>query len=175
VRFMEDVKALIRDIPDFPKPGIVFKDITPVLSNGQVFQKLIDRLKDRFQNQKIDVVLGIEARGFIFGASLAYALGAGFAIVRKPGKLPYKTFKESYELEYGTDTIEIHQDALIEGQKIILIDDVLATGGTAAATINLVKNNFQVNIVEAVFLLELGFLNGKKKLSDIDVFSLIQY
>jgi len=172
---MEDVKALIRDIPDFPKPGIVFKDITPVLSNGQVFQKLIDRLKDRFQNQKIDVVLGIEARGFIFGASLAYALGAGFAIVRKPGKLPYKTFKESYELEYGTDTIEIHQDALIEGQKIILIDDVLATGGTAAATINLVKNNFQVNIVEAVFLLELGFLNGKKKLSDIDVFSLIQY
>ncbi len=175
MRFMEDVKALIRDIPDFPKPGIVFKDITPVLSNGQVFQKLIDRLKDRFQNQKIDVVLGIEARGFIFGASLAYALGAGFAIVRKPGKLPYKTFKESYELEYGTDTIEIHQDALIEGQKIILIDDVLATGGTAAATINLVKNNFQVNIVEAVFLLELGFLNGKKKLSDIDVFSLIQY
>jgi adenine phosphoribosyltransferase len=172
---MEDVKALIRDIPDFPKPGIVFKDITPVLSNGHVFKELIDRLKDRYQNKSIDVVLGIEARGFIFGASLAYALGAGFGIVRKPGKLPYKTFKESYELEYGTDTIEIHQDALLEGQKIILIDDVLATGGTASAAIKLIKNNFQASIVEAVFLLELCFLNGKKKLSDVDVFSLIEY
>ncbi len=172
---MEEVKTLIRDIPDFPKPGVIFKDITPVLSNGKAFKKLTDRLKERYQDKKIDVVLGIEARGFIFGASLAYALGAGLAIVRKPGKLPYQTFQENYELEYGVDSIEIHKDALLEGQRILIIDDVLATGGTASAAVKLVRNNFQVDIVETVFLIELGFLNGKQKLGNVDVFSLITY
>jgi adenine phosphoribosyltransferase len=161
---MEEVKALIRDIPDFPKPGIIFKDITPVLSNGKAFKKLTDRLKDRYQDKKIDVVLGIEARGFIFGASLAYALEAGLAIVRKPGKLPYQTFQENYELEYGTDSIEIHKDAILEGQRILIIDDVLATGGTASAAVNLVRNNFQVDIVETVFFDRAWFFKRQRKI-----------
>jgi adenine phosphoribosyltransferase len=172
---MEEVKALIRDIPDFPKPGIIFKDITPVLGDGSAFKIITDALKDRYKDKKIDVVLGIEARGFIFGASLAYALGAGLGILRKPGKLPHKTFKETYELEYGSDTIEIHQDAILDGQKILLIDDVLATGGTASAAIRLVKNNFKAEIVEAVFLIELGFLKGRKKLIGVEAYSLIKY
>lgn len=170
---MEDVKALIRDIPDFPKPGIVFKDITPVLSNGQAFQKLIDHFKNRYQDKKIDVIVGIEARGFIFGAGLAYALGAGLVIIRKPGKLPYKTYHEAYSLEYGTDSMEIHQDAIQNGQNVLIIDDVLATGGTVCAAIDLIQKNFQASLVEALFLIELGFLNGREKIKNVPIHSLI--
>ncbi len=172
---MDSLKSLIRDIPDFPKEGIIFKDITPVLSDSVALQKMINTLMERYQDKSIDIVVGIEARGFLFSAALAYALGAGTVMVRKPGKLPYKTFSKTYSLEYGEDTIEIHQDALKPGQNILLIDDVLATGGTMAATVDLVKTNFDVNIIEAAFLMELGFLKGRDKLPDVPVFAMIQY
>jgi adenine phosphoribosyltransferase len=131
------MKETIRDIPDFPKEGIIFKDITPLLADPVVFQKTINTLKDRYANKKLDAVVGVEARGFIFASALAYALGVGVVMVRKPGKLPYKTFQEAYSLEYGTDIVEVHQDAFQEGQNILVIDDVLATGGTLSATLNL--------------------------------------
>ncbi len=172
---MEELKTIIRDIPDFPKEGIVFKDITPLLSDPVHFTKVIDSLKMRYTGKKIDMVVGIEARGFIFAATLAYALGAGCVIVRKPGKLPYKTFEQSYSLEYGTDSIEIHQDALQKGQRVVLIDDVLATGGTMAAAVQLINNNFQAEIVEASFIIELTFLNGKEKLTNLPIYSMIQF
>jgi len=172
---MDSLKSLIRDIPDFPKEGIIFKDITPVLSDSVALQKMINTLMERYQDKSIDIVVGIEARGFLFSAALAYALGAGTVMVRKPGKLPYKTFSKTYSLEYGEDTIEIHQDALKPGQNILLIDDVLATGGTMAATVDLVKTNFDVNIIEAAFLMELEFLKGRDKLPDVPVFAMIQY
>ncbi len=172
---MEELKTIIRDIPDFPKEGIVFKDITPLLSDPVHFTKVIDSLKMRYTGKKIDMVVGIEARGFIFAATLAYALGAGCVIVRKPGKLPYKTFEQSYSLEYGTDSIEIHQDALKQGQRVVLIDDVLATGGTMAAAVQLINKNFQAEIVEASFIIELTFLNGKDKLKNLPIFSMIQF
>lgn len=172
---MDELKASIRDIPDFPKKGILFKDITPLLADRAVFVKTIDTLKDRYSGKGIDVVVGIEARGFIFAAALAYALGAGTVVVRKPGKLPYKTFKQSYALEYGTDAVEIHQDALQNGQKIVLIDDVLATGGTVSATLGLIQSNFRVELVEVAFLIELDFLKGREKLTDQPIHSLIHY
>ncbi len=172
---MDSLKSLVRDIPDFPKEGIIFKDITPVLSDSVALQKMINTLMERYQDKSIDIVVGIEARGFLFSAALAYALGAGTVMVRKPGKLPYKTFSKTYSLEYGEDTIEIHQDALKPGQNILLIDDVLATGGTMAATVDLVKTNFDVSIVEAAFLMELEFLKGRDKLPDVPVFAMIQY
>ena len=172
---MDSLKSLIRDIPDFPKEGIIFKDITPVLSDSVALQKMINTLMERYQDKSIDIVVGIEARGFLFSAALAYALGAGTVMVRKPGKLPYETFSKTYSLEYGEDTIEIHQDALKPGQNILLIDDVLATGGTMAATVDLVKTNFDVNIIEAAFLMELEFLKGRDKLPDVPVFAMIQY
>src|SRR6058998_4091054 len=128
------IRQAIREIPDFPKPGIVFKDITPLLANGPLFAKTIDLLAERYRAEKIDAVLGIESRGFIIGSALAYKLGAGFCIVRKPGKLPYETHKASYELEYGTDALEIHVDAMPANARVIIADDLIATGGTAAAT-----------------------------------------
>ncbi len=172
---IETFKAVIRDIPDFPKEGIIFKDITPLLANADIFKKTIDILKDRYAGKGIDAVVGIEARGFIFASALAYALGAGTVLVRKPGKLPHKTFKQSYTLEYGTDAVEIHQDAFEPGQKIVILDDVLATGGTIAATTHLIKNNFKAEIVEVAFLIELDFLKGREKIKDLPAFSLMHY
>lgn len=172
---MEALKTIIRDIPDFPKPGIVFKDITPLLGDPVQFTTVVDHLKERYIGKKIDHVVGIEARGFIFAATLAYALGAGCVMVRKPGKLPYKTFKQTYDLEYGTDTVEIHQDALKEGERVVIIDDVLATGGTMAATVDIIRKNFHAEIVEAAFIIELTFLNGRAKLKDLPMHALVQF
>ncbi|MFQ5674090.1 MAG: adenine phosphoribosyltransferase [Nitrospinales bacterium] len=172
---MEALKTVIRDIPDFPKPGILFKDITPVLASGACFAEVVETLKTRYADQKIDAVVGVEARGFIFGAALACALGAGFVMVRKPGKLPYKTFKKSYALEYGTDAMEIHQDAIRSGQRILILDDLLATGGTVAAVADLIRENFQAEIVEAAFVVELDFLKGREKLSGLPVHSLVHF
>ena len=168
------IRGAIRDIPNFPKPGIVFKDITPLLSNGQLFGRTIDILADRYRSQKIDAVLGIESRGFIIGAALAYKLGAGFCIVRKPGKLPYDTHSASYQLEYGTDSLEIHVDALPARARVIIVDDLIATGGTAAATAQLVSR-VGGTVVECAFVIELSFLNGREKLKPHAVFSLLQY
>ena len=173
---MEAAKNIIRDVPDFPKEGIIFKDITPLLGNPVLFQKTINTLKERYVNMEVDVVVGVEARGFIFASALAYALGIGVVMIRKPGKLPYKTFQETYSLEYGIDTIEIHQDAFISGQNILIIDDVLATGGTLAATLDLIQKNFDdVKVVEAAFLIELDFLKGREKLKGTPVHSMIHY
>ena len=170
------VKEFIRDIPDFPKKGIIFKDITPLLGDHVAFQEMINTLKDHYADKQLDAVVGVEARGFIFASALAYALGTGVVMVRKPGKLPYKTFKETYSLEYGADTVEIHQDAFQEGQNILIIDDVLATGGTLSATLDLIQKNFKnVKVVEAAFLIELDFLNGREKLKGTPVYSMIHY
>ncbi len=173
---METVKQIIRDVPDFPKEGIIFKDITPLLSDPVAFQKTINTLKDRYADKRVDAVVGVEARGFVFASALAYALGTGVVMIRKPGKLPYKTFKETYSLEYGTDTVEVHQDAFRSGQNILVIDDVLATGGTLAATLDLIQKNFNdVKIIEVAFLIELDFLKGRDKLKDTPVHSMIHY
>ncbi len=172
---MSHLEQAIRTIPDFPKPGIQFKDITPLLANGDHFHETIDVLKVRHADHGIDMVVGIEARGFIFASALAYALGAGTCLVRKPGKLPHTVHRQTYELEYGTDAVEIHSDAFQAGQKILIVDDVLATGGTVAATVELIQNHFDVDIVEIDFLIELGFLNGREKLAGLPVHSLIQY
>ena len=172
---MEVLKSVIRDISDFPKKGIVFKDITPLLSDSISFQTVIDTLKSRYKDRKIDQVVGVEARGFIFASALAYALGSGVVMVRKPGKLPYKTYQKTYSLEYGEDNIEIHQDAFQNGQRVVIIDDVLATGGTLAACADLINENFQVNIIEIGFLIELDFLNGRQKLGNIPIYSMIHF
>jgi adenine phosphoribosyltransferase len=171
---MDDLKKLIREVPDYPKPGILFYDLTTLLKDKTGFQKLVDKLCDHYADRKVDIVVGIEARGFIFAPALAYRLGAGFVPVRKPKKLPAKTAKVSYQLEYGTDTLEIHEDAIRPGQSVLISDDLLATGGTAAATVNLVKT-LGGNISGAAFAVELTFLNGRAKLPGLDVFSLIQY
>ncbi len=172
---MEMLKSVIRDIPDFPKAGIIFKDIAPLLSNPDLFKKAIDTMKVRYKDNKIDRVVGVEARGFIFASALAYALGCGVVMARKPGKLPYKTYHKTYSLEYGEDTIEIHQDAFENGQKILIIDDVLATGGTLAACIELVNTNFNIDLVEVGFLIELDFLKGRQKLGNIPIYSMMHF
>ena len=169
-----NIRNAIRDIPDFPKPGIVFKDITPLLANGPLFGKTIDLIAERYRSQNIDMVLGIESRGFIFGSALAYKLGAGFSVVRKPGKLPFQTHSASYQLEYGSDTLEIHIDALPRHARVVIADDLIATGGTAAATAQLVTQ-LGATVVECAFLIELGFLNGRQRLAPHGVFSLLQY
>ncbi|HXV84160.1 MAG TPA: adenine phosphoribosyltransferase [Candidatus Binatia bacterium] len=168
------IRQAIRDIPNFPKPGIVFKDITPLLSNGPLFRKTIDILATRYRSQRIDTVLGIESRGFIVGSGLAYALGAGFSIVRKPGKLPYATHKASYVLEYGTDSLEIHSDGLPDHARVVIADDLIATGGTALATAELVSK-LGGTVVECCFVIELSFLKGREKLRPYEVFSLLRY
>ena len=171
---IEDLKQRIREIPDFPKAGILFRDITPLLSDGQAFRQAIDFIGGRFLDRKIDIVVGVEARGFIMGSALAYKLGAGNALVRKQGKLPFKTNRSTYALEYGTDTLEIHQDAIRAGQRVVLADDLLATGGTISAAADLVRQ-LGGEIVEAAFLIELTALNGRERLKGLPVFSLIQY
>lgn len=168
----ERLKSAIRDVPDFPKPGVVFKDITPVLKDRQLFRLAISMFNDRYQRRQIDTIVAIDARGFIFGSALAYVLGCGFTMVRKKGKLPYKTLEASYDLEYGNNTIEIHEDAIVRGERVLVIDDVLATGGTMAATLDLTRR-LGGEVVEAAFFIELPFLNGRSKLGDIPVFSLI--
>jgi len=173
---METVKQIIRDIPDFPKEGVIFKDITPLLGDPAAFSKTINTLKDRYADKSLDAVVGVEARGFVFASALAYALGTGVVMIRKPGKLPYKTFSETYSLEYGTDTVEVHQDAFRSGQNILIIDDVLATGGTLAATLDLINKNFNgVKVTEVAFIIELDFLKGRDKLKDTPIHSMIHY
>ena len=168
------LKEHIRDIPDFPKPGVTFKDITPLLSDVEAFQATIDGVADGFAGTKVDKVLGVEARGFIVAAPVAYRFGAGFVPVRKAGKLPWQIEREEYELEYGTDLLEIHQDAIAPGERALVVDDVLATGGTAAATVRLVERLGGV-VVGLGFVIELGFLGGRGKLAGHDVVSLLRY
>lgn len=168
-----DLRSYIRDIPDFPKPGILFRDITPLLADGRALRWTIDQLAERYRGT-VDMVLGIESRGFIIGSALAYALGVGIAIVRKPGKLPSETFSADYALEYGTDKLEIHRDAFGEKAKVLIVDDLLATGGTAAAAIQLAER-LDGEIVECAFIIELDFLKGRERLAPRPVFSLVHY
>jgi len=172
----ELVKAKIRDIPDFPKPGIIFKDITTAIKCPETFRRIVNFMTEEFKVLDIDYVAGIESRGFIFGAPIAYNLGAGLVIVRKPGKLPAEVEKMSYELEYGTDSIEIHKDAIEPGKRVLIIDDLLATGGTAAATVDLIEK-IGGNPVGVGFALELEFLNGMEKFRDknLKIVSMVKY
>lgn len=171
---MEDLKQKIRNVQDFPKPGIGFKDITTLIKDAAAFKQSIDALASHYDPADIDVIVGIESRGFIFGAALAYKWGKGFVPVRKPGKLPAEKISEEYQLEYGTDAVEIHKDAITPGQRVLIIDDLLATGGTVAATANLVER-LSGKIVGISFLIELSFLNGREKLSRHNVRSLITF
>ena len=169
-----DLKEHIRDIPDFPKPGIIFKDITPLLAHPAAFRESINQIAARYADKKIDAIVAVESRGFIFGAPLADKLDASFIPVRKPGKLPYDTISYSYELEYGTDTLEIHKDALKAGDRVLIVDDLLATGGTIEATLKLISG-FDVEVVECAFCINLSFLGGAEKLQPHSVFSLLEY
>jgi len=170
-----DLKSLIRDIPDFPKPGIVFKDITPLLKDPEGFRNCVTLLEQAVEKHgPCDAVVGIESRGFLFGAALAMKMGISFVPIRKPGKLPYDTISQSYELEYGTDSVEIHKDAFSPGQRIALVDDLLATGGTMEASCKLVES-LGATICACVFVVELGFLTGRKKLRHYAVSSLLEY
>ncbi len=170
----DHLKQLIRNVPDFPKPGILFYDITTLLRDKVGLATLIDALADHYLDSKIDLVIGVEARGFIFAPALAYRLNAGFVPVRKPKKLPAKTSAITYDLEYGTDTLEIHEDAVTSGQRVLLVDDLLATGGTMAATAELVRR-LGADIAGVAFAVELDFLNGRQRLPGLDVFSLLHY
>lgn len=169
-----ELTGAIRNIPDFPKPGIQFKDITPVLGDARLFAGCVDLLAANFEPGSVDAVVGIDARGFIFAAAAAYKLGVAFVPVRKPGKLPFRTFEQSYDLEYGSNTMAMHVDALQPGSRVVLIDDLLATGGTAAAAVALLRR-FQVNLLEVDFFIELGFLKGRDQLTDVPVRSLVVY
>ena len=171
---MDHLKALIREVPDFPKPGILFYDITTLLKEPSGLKGVIDAFKDRYKNAGVDLVIGIEARGFIFASALAYALDAGFVPVRKPKKLPGERVSVTYSLEYGTDTLEMHTGAVAGGHRILIVDDLLATGGTAAATAKLVEEGGG-KVAGFGFVVELTFLNGRDKLNGYDVFSLMQY
>ncbi len=168
----ERLDATIRDIPDFPKPGILFKDITPVLSDPGLLGDVIDYLAEKFHDQGIDAVVGMESRGFLFGTPLALSLGAAFVPARKPGKLPYESVGYEYELEYGTNRLEMHVDAIKPGQKVLVVDDLLATGGTADATCKLIRK-LGGEVAACVFVVELGFLEGRDKLGDVPVESVI--
>lgn len=170
----DDLKKLIREVPDFPKKGILFYDITTLLKDKRGFATLIDALAEHYIEKEIDLVLGMEARGFIFGPALSYRLKAGFVPVRKPGKLPAETLKISYELEYGSNALEVHQDAIQKGQRILIVDDLLATGGTAVATAELAKG-LGAHIAGLAFVVELDFLRGRERLAQYDVFSLLHY
>jgi len=168
------LQAAIRDIPDFPKPGIIFKDITPILSDAVLLQDTIDHFAEAFADAKIDAVVGMESRGFIFGTPLALKLGAAFIPARKPGKLPYDSIGVEYELEYGTARLEMHTDAIAKGARVLVVDDLLATGGTAAATHALI-HKLGGDIVAACFVIELGFLSGRDALGDVPVHSIVNY
>lgn len=168
------LKEHIRDVADFPKPGIVFKDITTLLKDAAALRLLVEQMALPFKDQKIEQVVGIESRGFILGMPLAYLLGCGFVPVRKPGKLPAKTHRREYALEYGTDALEIHIDAIAPGQRVLLVDDLLATGGTAAAAVSMLQE-MQAEVVSAVFAIELSFLKGREKLTPCQAISLITY
>lgn len=170
----EELKAAVRDVPDFPIKGILFKDITPVLQNGKLFRTAVDAFADRHSSKKVDAVVGIDARGFIFAGAVAYKLGVGFVPIRKKGKLPYKTVVTSYTLEYGSETSEMHVDSIKKGDNVIIVDDLLATGGTAMAAATLVKQ-LGANITEIDFLIELSFLKGRERLKDYPVFAAIVY
>jgi len=169
-----DLAKFIRDIPDWPKPGVLFKDITTLIKEPEAFKEAVDRLAAPYQGKDIDLVVSVEARGFIFGGALAYKLGAGFVPARKPGKLPAETIRVEYALEYGTDAVEMHKDAIKPGQKVLVFDDVLATGGTLAATVKLVEQ-LGGEVVGIALLIDLTFLKGREKLKDYEVYSLIQY
>lgn len=169
-----DYKSLIREVPDFPKPGILFYDITTLLKDARALRTIIDELAMRYQEKRIAKVIGIESRGFIFGAPLAYCLGAGFVPVRKPGKLPADTYEVQYNLEYGSNSLAIHRDAIEEGEQVLIVDDLLATGGTAAATVNLVRQ-LGGAVVGLVFLVELLELKGRDKLNGYDVHSVMTF
>jgi adenine phosphoribosyltransferase len=171
---IDQLKSSIRDVPDFPKPGVVFKDITPLLQKSELFKTTLERLAGPFQRKGITHVASIESRGFIFGAPVAYLLGAGYIPVRKKGKLPFKTHSHTYELEYGTDTLEMHSDALDSASRVLIIDDVLATGGTARATCQLVEK-LKAKVAGLAFVIELEFLHGREKLRGYDVASLLRY
>ncbi len=168
-----DLTQHIRDIPDFPKPGITFKDITPMLADAQALKYIVDDLAETYRG-RVDMVLGIESRGFIMGSAVAYALGVGLTLVRKPGKLPSSTYKAEYELEYGVDTLEIHTDAFGHPCRVLILDDLLATGGTAGAAVRLVEQ-LGGEIVACAFVIELGFLGGRAKLEPREVHSLVNY
>jgi adenine phosphoribosyltransferase len=171
---MDEIRARIRDVPDFPDKGIVFKDITPVLSDARLFRRVVDAFVERWRGAQVAKVVGIESRGFLFAAPLAYALGAGLCIVRKPGKLPWKTVRQVYQLEYGEDALELHIDAIGAGERVLVVDDVLATGGTADAVGKLVASQ-GAQLVGFSFLLELGFLHGARRLGEQRVHSLLRY
>ena len=171
---MEDLKKLIREVPDFPKPGILFYDITTLLKDKCGFRAVIDALKHHYADAQVDTVLGIEARGFIFAPALAYALGAGFVPVRKPKKLPAECVTVSYELEYGTDSLQMHKDAIANGHRVLIVDDLLATGGTASAAARMVQD-VGGSVAGIGFVIELSFLKGRERLAGLDVYSLLQY
>ena len=171
---MNDIKKMIRDVPDFPKKGIMFRDITTAVKDAQTMHKIVDLMAKEYENEKIDYVAGIESRGFIFGMPIAYKLGCGFIPIRKTGKLPAQTISQEYTLEYGTDKIEIHKDALKKGDRVLIVDDLLATGGTAAAAVKLVQS--VADVVGVAFVIELEDLEGRKKLPEnIKVSSLVKY
>jgi adenine phosphoribosyltransferase len=168
-----DLSALIRNVPDFPKPGIQFKDITTLLKDGRALRCIVDGWKQRYEGQQVNAVVGMESRGFIFGGALAYAMGLPFILIRKKHKLPAKTLSITYELEYGTDTLEMHEDALKPRDRVVIVDDLLATGGTLGAAIGLVRQS-GAEIVEAAFVIELSFLEARKRLSAVPIHSLVQ-
>lgn len=170
---MDAIKALIRDIPDFPKPGIIYRDITPLFSDGPSLRAIVDQIAEEFRG-RVDIVLGIESRGFIVGAPVAYALGCGLCVVRKPGKLPHLTFTAEYALEYGNDALQIHQDAFGHPCRVLILDDLLATGGTAAAAVNLV-HRLEGEVVGCAFVIELAGLGGRARLAPVPVSSLVRY
>src|ERR1700691_4767247 len=169
----DELKNLIRDIPDFPQPGILFRDITPLLSHARAFAAVVDMLAVPFLG-KVDTVLGIESRGFIVGAPVAYRLGVGLTIARKPGKLPFHTIGETYDLEYGSASLEVHEDTLVRGARVLIVDDLLATGGTAEATVRLAQK-LHAEIVSCAFVIELAALSGRQRIAPVPCFSLIQY
>jgi adenine phosphoribosyltransferase len=171
---MDAIRAAIRDVPDFPRKGILFKDLTPVLAEPALFREVIDAFAARWREEGISRIVSVESRGFLFGAPLAYAIDAGLGIVRKPGKLPYQTVRESYDLEYGQDTLELHIDAVRPKERVLIVDDLLATGGTAAAAVRLVERQGG-EVAGLAFVVELGFLNGRERLGGREVQSLVSY
>jgi adenine phosphoribosyltransferase len=174
-QLLQQLRSAIRDIPDFPKPGIIFKDITPILGDADLFRSVVDALAEEAEDAKPSKIVGIDARGFLFGAAVAYKLGVGLVPVRKPGKLPYKTIGSTYELEYGDAAMEIHVDAIEKGERVVLVDDLLATGGTSGAAVDLIQK-VGGSVGSALFVIELAFLNGRRKLPpDVPVRSLISY